>query len=199
MSIALAEVSRDQVAANLKLTRRVAAAHLDRLAGEGWLEVSYRRLGGRTGPGAGRTSKLYRRSDKRVEVSVPARNYELMARLFASGIEHRPAVERGARAYGTAIGAAARFGAGEKAGRRELLSGLLDELSERGFEPFLDGDVVRLRNCPFHEMARENSDLVCATNLALMQGAVGGLGTEGIVPALEPKPGLCCVAFHITQ
>lgn len=39
------------------LSRSTTAFHLDRLADEGLLEVEYRRLSGKTGPGSGRPSK----------------------------------------------------------------------------------------------------------------------------------------------
>ena len=56
------EVSRDEAAAGTGISRSVAAFHLDKLVDGGLLEASFRRLGGRTGSGAGRSSKLYRRS-----------------------------------------------------------------------------------------------------------------------------------------
>src|SRR3546814_11775396 len=45
-------VSRESVAAALGLERPTVAHHLDRLAGDGLLEVEFRRLTGRQGPGA---------------------------------------------------------------------------------------------------------------------------------------------------
>lgn len=45
-------VSRDDAAAALGLPRATAAFHLDRLAGEGLLDVVHERRTGRTGPGA---------------------------------------------------------------------------------------------------------------------------------------------------
>ena len=66
-------VSRDATAQELGLSRRVAAMHLDRLAEVGLLSVEFRRLHDRTGPGAGRPSKLYRRTADEVDVSVPTR------------------------------------------------------------------------------------------------------------------------------
>src|SRR5262245_20038599 len=75
-------VSRDATAEELGLSRRVAAMHLDRLADAGLLSVEYRRLHDRSGPGAGRPSKLYRRAAEEVDVSVPARQYELIGELF---------------------------------------------------------------------------------------------------------------------
>ena len=197
-------MSRDQAAAAVGVSRRVAAFHLDRLADEGWLEVGYRRLSGRTGPGAGRSSKLYRRSSRRVDVSIPTRNYELMARALGSAIQHSgaapssPDIEAGARGFGVAIGAQAKAAAGRRDRRQAPSPALFDELAGLGFEPFADTDgMVRLRNCPYHDMARENSELVCAVNLALLEGVAQGLDLKGVEARLEPREGLCCVAFRM--
>jgi DNA-binding transcriptional ArsR family regulator len=56
-------VSRDEAAEAVGIQRSLAAFHLDRLAEAALLAVEFRRLSGRTGPGAGRPAKLYRRSD----------------------------------------------------------------------------------------------------------------------------------------
>src|SRR5690348_16767926 len=66
-------VGRDQAAEELCLPRHAAKFHLDRLVEAGLLVTEFRRLSGRTGPGAGRPAKLYRRAAREVSVSVPAR------------------------------------------------------------------------------------------------------------------------------
>lgn len=198
-------LSRDSVAAALRISRRAAAFHLDRLAESGLLDVSFKRLSGRTGPGAGRTSKLYQRSERRLNFSLPARNYELMARVLASAIK-RPGKSKGpsvlesqARTVGLSIGSEAKKTLYASPTEKRLLNALLDELDVRGFEPFFDADrTLRLRNCPFHEMAREDERMVCSMNLALLQGLVDGLGLEHVSAALEPSPATCCVAFRPT-
>jgi predicted ArsR family transcriptional regulator len=63
------------------LPRATAAFHLDRLVEEDLLDVSYQR---RTGPGAGRPAKLYRRSPHQVAVSLPQRRYDLAGQLLSS-------------------------------------------------------------------------------------------------------------------
>ena len=68
----------------LGIARPLAAFHLDKLVEQGLLEASYRRLTKRRGPGAGRPAKLYCRSGLQVNLSLPPREYELAARLFAS-------------------------------------------------------------------------------------------------------------------
>jgi len=67
--------------------RSLAAFHLDKLVERGLLEATYRRLSGRTGPGSGRPSKLYRRSARQHELTLPPRRYELAARLLVEGVE----------------------------------------------------------------------------------------------------------------
>ncbi len=47
-------VSREQAADGVDVPRHTAKFHLDRLVEEGLLETEFRRLTGRTGPGAGR-------------------------------------------------------------------------------------------------------------------------------------------------
>src|SRR3712207_446445 len=79
-------VSRDQAAKAVGIKRPLAAFHLDKLAEEGLLEVEFRRLSDRKGPGAGRPAKLYRRPDRELNVSLPHREYELAARVFAEAL-----------------------------------------------------------------------------------------------------------------
>src|SRR6478672_4972405 len=80
-------VSKDEAAAALGVARSVAAFHLDRLVADGLLETEFRRLSGRQGPGAGRPAKLYRRVEREVSVSLPARQYDLAAGLLAAAVD----------------------------------------------------------------------------------------------------------------
>src|SRR3712207_607786 len=68
-------VSREQVAEACGAAVHTVKFHLDKLAAAGLLEVEYRRLSGRSGPGAGRPSKLYRPSRREVAFTVPPRRY----------------------------------------------------------------------------------------------------------------------------
>src|SRR5215472_7608160 len=91
-------VSRDEAAAGVGVPRHQAKFHLDKLVGDGLLEVEYARRTGRQGPGAGRPAKLYRRGERELAVTLPERRYELAGQLMASGIaearsEGRPVAE----------------------------------------------------------------------------------------------------------
>ncbi|WP_240617064.1 helix-turn-helix domain-containing protein [Nocardioides speluncae] len=79
-------VSRDEAAA-LELLRTTAAFHLEPLAAAGLLDVVYQRRTGRSGPGAGRPTKHYRRSHRQLAVSLPERRYDLAGRLLAAALE----------------------------------------------------------------------------------------------------------------
>ena len=70
-------VTRDQAAKAAGVARHKAKFHLDRLEAEGLLEADYVRLTGRTGPGAGRPAKRYRRGRREFAITLPARDYEL--------------------------------------------------------------------------------------------------------------------------
>jgi predicted ArsR family transcriptional regulator len=193
------EVGRDEAAEAMGIRRSLAAFHLDKLAHAGLLDVSYRRLTGRSGPGAGRPAKLYRRSSEGHQVSVPPRDYELAAHLLSMAIEQpgkgsaRDAVGRVARAFGESLGQEGRERLGPRPGRRRQLTAIEEVVGRYGFEPYREGGEVCLRNCPFHSLARSHTTLACGMNLALMEGLVAGLGAGGIGARLDPRPGRCCV------
>lgn len=197
-------VGRDDAAAALGISRELAAFHLDRLIEAGLLQAEYRRRSGRTGPGAGRPAKLYRRTTQGVEVSLPARRYERAADIMAtalgrledgSGVE---ALAQVAREQGVALGASARRKtAGGPAGTPASMDGLVDVLDGEGYEPLAGPDgAVRLRNCPYRVLAEHHRDITCGMNLAWAHGLVDGLGVPHVSVELAPEPGRCCVVFE---
>ena len=194
-------VSRDEAAAAVQVSRALAAFHLDRLVVGGLLVAEYRRLSGRTGPGAGRPAKLYRRGPRDVVVSLPERHYETPARLFAETIEHLTdqgppdALRAAARQVGKRLGSAARKAAGTWPSQKRLRATLIEALAERGYEPRDRTGEIRLGNCPFNELVDDHRQLVCGMNLALADGLIDGLGHPNLVARLDPQPDQCCVAI----
>jgi predicted ArsR family transcriptional regulator len=194
-------VSRDEAAAGVDVSRALAAFHLDRLASAGLLVAEYRRLSGRTGPGAGRPAKLYRRGPGEVAVSLPERRYEIAAQLFASTIEQLgeqlppDTLRSSAHNLGESAGSAARKRAGTRPSRNRLRQALLETLAERGYEPREAAGEIRLGNCPFHALVADHRQVVCSMNLALTEGLIGGLGERDIQARMDPQPGQCCVAI----
>lgn len=197
------EVTRDQAADALGINRALAVFHLDRLAEEGLLEVSFRRLNEKRGPGAGRPSKLYRRSSRQLDITLPPRSYELAARLLAAAVEAGStsstveALSSVARSFGENLGIEANQLAGPQADYEVRLTAAQQVLSLYGFEPYREpGGAIRLRNCPFHALAECHRGLICGMNLSLMTGVVAGLQVSGIEAVLDPQPGKCCVSFR---
>jgi len=194
-------VGRDEAASAAGIGRALAVYHLDKLVESGLLTASYRRPAGRAGPGAGRPAKMYARSDREFAVTVPPREYELAARLLVQAVEadtsgrSRAALAEAAHRLGTELGSASRSGQdvpGQDVPGRDVQSAL----AQQGYEPDRGGDgVIRLRNCPFHQLTERHRELVCGMNLALVEGLVEGLGTGGWRPVLDPRPGHCCVAI----
>jgi predicted ArsR family transcriptional regulator len=189
-------VGRDEAAAAAGVGRALAVYHLDKLVEAGLLTACYRRPPGRGGPGAGRPAKLYARSDREFAVTIPPREYELAARLLVQVVESDPS-ERSRTAL---LDAARRLGAelGSRFPRRG--ADLQEALAGHGYEPRCGDDgVIRLRNCPFHQLAEQHRDVVCGMNLGLIEGILAGLETEGLAPVLDPRPGHCCVAIGADQ
>ena len=197
-------IGRDEAAAAIGISRELAAFHLDRLVAGGLLDAEYRRLSGRTGPGAGRPAKLYRRSAQEVGVSLPARRYDRAAGLFAealSGLSDAggtEAVQGAARSQGAELGSRARSKAVRGADEHGVRTALIGLLGDAGFEPETDrpdGDI-RLRNCPYRTLSEQHRDLTCGMNLAWASGVVAGLADEALDVELRPEPGSCCVIFR---
>lgn len=192
-------VGRDEAAAAVGVARSVAAFHLDKLAEVGLLAVEFRRPDGRTGPGAGRPAKLYRRAGQEVSVSLPERRYALVARLLADavaraeadGIAPGEAARLVAREHGLAWGSSVGLRTGR--GAKGSLAAVAALLTEAGYEPRTDGQRLVLENCPFHAVAEDQRDLVCGMNNELLTGLLEGLGGSRVHARLAPAPGRCCV------
>jgi predicted ArsR family transcriptional regulator len=181
VAAAVGDVGRDAAAEAVGVSRSLAAFHLDKLVEAGLLTVSFRRLSERTGPGAGRPAKMYRRTEAEHAVSVPPRSYDAASRLLADVVE-RAGLDRELQATAKAAGAADPDAAG---------GDLVEVLRARGYQPFWDGETLRLNNCPFHALAEEFPALICGMNLALIEG----MAPEGWSAAMDPRPGGCCVAL----
>jgi predicted ArsR family transcriptional regulator len=196
-------VGREAAAEAVGVAVHTAKFHLDRMVADGLLEVEYRRLTGRTGPGAGRPAKLYRRAGRDFAVSLPARHYDLLSDVLADAAEASVArrlpvddvAPEIAHRHGELLGVEWADRA-EDSAPLELLAGALDEV---GYEPRVADDRMVLENCPFDRVAREHTELVCGLNLDFVRGVVDGLGCPGVTASLEPATGRCCVSARLAE
>ncbi|HTH04609.1 MAG TPA: helix-turn-helix domain-containing protein [Ilumatobacteraceae bacterium] len=186
--------TRDDAAAALDIPRSVAAFHLDKLAEAGVVQVRFERLGGRTGPGAGRPSKLYRPADGEVAASVPDRQYDLAGSLLAGAVAEATRTGTPVDECLHSVAHAAGRELGEAARATESTD-VVDLLAQHGYEPEVDqrGEIA-LSNCPFHRLAEGHRDLVCGMNLDFLEGVLDGIEpTDALCARLDPAPGYCCV------
>lgn len=192
-------VTRDQAAASLDIPVHTAKFHLDKLESAGLLRASYARRTGKSGPGAGRSAKLYERSDVEISVSVPAREYALagdlmaqaIARASADGSAVEQALEDVARERGRSIGETT-----DASVEGSALDIAVATLRTYGYEPRIEDDRVVMANCPFHQLAGAHTDLICGMNHDLLSGFADAVAPGRLIAELRPEPGRCCVTMR---
>lgn len=198
-----APVTRDEAAASAGISRKLAAFHLDKLVAAGLLEAGREVAGGQGR--LGRPPKSYWPSAVGLEVSVPARRYELAAQILVDAVEAadrsgkpvRDAALEAARGRGRELGGQARKALRRgRVGPERALSLVERVAAGIGFEPVrADREVVRLRNCPFHRLAQGSPELVCGINTAFFTGIAEAVGGP-VQVHLAPWPGHCCVQLQ---
>jgi predicted ArsR family transcriptional regulator len=196
-------VTRDEAAAAVGISRKLAAFHLDKLVDAGALRAHYEHADGARR--VGRVPKVYEPTPADIRVSLPQRSHDMLAGILLdavitedSGETARDAVRRVARDRGEQIGAAERQRARPgRLGAERALSMAGKLLAERGFEPDRESPgCLRLRNCPFHPLAATAPDLVCGLNHAFISGIMDGLEASGVDAVLDPRAGECCVELR---
>ncbi|WP_165491798.1 helix-turn-helix transcriptional regulator [Egibacter rhizosphaerae] len=109
-----------------------------------------------------------------------------LARALAAQISHRPEAAReqgreAGRPWGERLVLERESGP-----RAEPLREVVAVLDELGFAPTLREDAIgtciEMRGCPFGELAREQTDVVCGAHRGLLEGALAaaGAGWDGI-------------------
>lgn len=176
---ATAPLSAGEVAAAFCLHRTVARAHLEKLS-----EMALVRVGVRRRAGGGRPAKTYVLSPERLEVMLPPRRYERLARALLRLIRGSLPPEAAAA---TALALGLDFGAQiavELAGEgvappvRLAPRALVAWMDEAGYGVTLDEGapdrlVVEVHNCVYRELAQEYPDVVCAYDRGTICGMLG--------------------------
>lgn len=196
-------VNRDMAAAGVDIARHVAKFHLDKLEEEGLLEVEYRRPSGRSGPGAGRPTKYYRRTSREISVSLPERHYDLAGRVLAQAIiafqeKAIPialALETSANNFGQLMAQEVKSKLDKHSSKTKVKAAITEVLAEHGYEPRKEEGRLLLANCPFHSLAQEYTALICGINHNLMNALINEL-PPSFKADLEPVPGRCCVTLN---
>lgn len=196
-------VTRDEAAAAVGISRKLAAFHLDKLVDAGLLTARFEPVGGIRK--AGRTPKVYEPADVDIRVSIPPRQHDLLADILLEAVltegESETAWQaalRTARERGHQLGAAERERIRPgKLGVERALTHAETVLTQYGFEPSRQSPgCVRLLNCPFHPLAAQSPDLACGINHAFLAGFLAGLHAPAVEATLAPRAGECCVQLH---
>lgn len=198
-------VTRDEAAAHVGISRKLAAFHLDKLVETGLLRARYEAPAGIRR--VGRTPKVYEPTEADVRVSIPERRYEVLAEILMGAVlderegeTARQSAARVAQHRGEELGKAERERLRPgRLGAERALTLVQGMLAEFGFEPDRPQPTrVRLRNCPFHPLAGREPELVCGLNQEFCSGLLTGLGADAVRAVLDPKPGECCVELRAT-
>lgn len=196
-------VSRDEAAAAVGISRKLAAFHLDKLVDAGLLRARIEPAGGVRK--VGRRPKVYEPTDAHIRVSIPPRRPDLLADILVDAVlsegEGETAVEaamRTAHERGRSLGTEERDRTRPgRLGTERTLTATQDVLTGYGFEPDRESPTcIRLRNCPFHPLAARSPELVCGLNRAFLRGFLAGLRARSVEAVLDPAPGECCVVLH---
>jgi len=196
-------VSRDGAAEGVGVPRHTAKFHLDKLVEQGLLDTAFQRLSGRRGPGAGRPTKLYRRSARQVSVTLPERRYDLAGHLLAQAIDTSTrtgtpvldALHTAATELGHTLGDQARQDMGPRPGHERGVTAACATLTAHGYEPRREAATITLANCPFDALARDHTELVCGMNLALLGAVADRVGDGMLTARLHPADDRCCVVL----
>jgi predicted ArsR family transcriptional regulator len=187
-------VTSSQIAEVFSIHPNVARHHLDRLAEDGYLQVSHRRPPGRSGPGAGRPAKCYEATAKAISLH-PGRRFDLLVDLLVRVLDRVHPQQVGAvaeevgREYGREL--AASVGTPEDPGYESAVQALAKVMSGVGFGVSADPEaqVMLTSHCPFGEAATNHPEVVCSLDRGMVAGILGALKHSCepvLIPHLDP-------------
>jgi predicted ArsR family transcriptional regulator len=170
--------------------------HLDQLVEAGLVTSRFQR-----GSGAGRPRKVYSIAHGSLDAVSPERSFALLSEILVESLgtddAHLPPEELAARwsrrrVRRERLESGARepsTTAGQWLGK---IGVMVDVLEEWGYVPEVSttegGRLARvaLHGCPFIELARRNTALICGIHRGLVRGVLDELGEEGATISLTP-------------
>lgn len=184
-------VTRDEAAASVGISRKLAAFHLDKLVTAGLLTAHYERAGR-----VGRAPKVYQPTNVDIRVAIPQRQPDVLASILLDAVtaaDARAETLQAAEAHGERLVESAKG----RPGPERALTLAEETLTHHGFEVRRASPTrLRLRTCPFHPLTTQAPGLVCDLNKAFLTGLVRGLHTTAVEAVLVPEPGECCVELR---
>jgi predicted ArsR family transcriptional regulator len=138
----------------------------------------------------GRPRIVYRLRADAIEATPD--EYRLLATILSGALaaeaDGSEVAERTGRAWGRYL--VGRPAPNERVDAVERVAALL---GEQGFAPETGPGEIRMRRCPFHDLAETQPEIVCAVHKGLIEGALQELGSDLAVDELDVfvEPDLC--------
>jgi predicted ArsR family transcriptional regulator len=188
-------VSADDLAAHSGVHRTVARGRLERLVDAGLLDVAFERRSGRSGPGAGRPTKLYGVRPETTTLEFPQRRYDrLLGHLLAAlpEREREPTLTRVGVDFARDLTATAALG--PIRGVRSAADRACAALGKLGFQAVVseagdDSVTITTPTCPLRPLVMSSPE-AASIDRGMWMGLVG---------AYLPRRGPCsvtCEARH---
>jgi predicted ArsR family transcriptional regulator len=188
-----------ELAERLGIHPNTVRFHLDALVSQGLVDRSLEEPSGRGRP-------------RTVHAPHPGmdrggqRQYQLLAKILLSQLSTSPDADAAAEAAGRNWGGylVDHIPPSRQPGVAEATQRLTAMMSDLGFAPEPDGEAarrIRLRHCPFLELAEEYSSTLCPLHLGLMRGALTEIRAPLAATSLEPfaEPDACIVHLSPTR
>lgn len=200
LSAAGSPLGAKEIGGQAGLHPNTARFHLDALVAAGLADRAPQAR-----PGPGRPIMAYRALE--AGGGAGQRHYRLLAEMLAGLIAGMPEPGEAAAEAGRAWGhylteQPAPF---ERVNADQAIQRLTATLEQLGFAPEVSAGEsrpqVRLRQCPFRDVAENHQDVVCQLHLGLMQGALAQMRAPVTADALQPfaEPSLCIAQLTIQR
>ncbi|EIJ78852.1 putative transcriptional regulator [Bacillus methanolicus PB1] len=173
------EVTVQEIADGFNIHPNVARLHLSKLEDVNMLVSETKK----TGKG-GRPSRYYRISDDVIQLHFPYRDYQLLAKvaiqtMLSLGEEGKKALYMTGKKFGTELieqQIAKASQRGERLNFEQKLNILKNAATVAGFNPEFEVNEEKTKiyfqiyNCPFKEIAVNNSEIVCSMHYEFLKG-----------------------------
>jgi predicted ArsR family transcriptional regulator len=197
------------IAAHVGLHRTTARDHLEHLVAAGYVAraAEVRTTRGRPrilyaapeGPAVPPASVWFR--DNLIKVLLAGYGQPLASRASAAARGGEEQAERWVAERGAVLPEVPAVAVGAFTGQDELsqLAVVEAHLAELGFEPEIDQvqPQIHLHQCPYLDLARENTEVVCSVHLGLARGVLALHGGPLTAERLEPFVGPQHCVLHL--
>jgi predicted ArsR family transcriptional regulator len=199
-------LTREQAAASVGISRKLAAFHLEKLVAVGLLALEPETEEGSRSRRVGRRPKLYRAAEPGVQVSIPPRHPVLLAEVLLGAVtQTRPPEDpvvtalRIGNERGRALGEKESPPRSRRMGPERALRLVRSLLERLGYLVVQSGTgPVQLHSCPFLPLSATAPEVVCRLHHAYVSGLVEGLDVISVKATLAPGAGGCCIELGPT-